>query len=146
MEQELAAGLGERQIAEFVQDDEVHSCEVFREPALASIAGLGLEPVDQIDDIVEPAAGAGADAASDDGDREVGLAGAGRPSALRPPPTISCDYPSCSRRSSDGERLPHSPRPSLADARSPRKNPWDDDFLDLVETARHDPGFLRDSD
>ena len=26
------------------------------------------------------------------------------------------------------------------------KNPWDDDFLDLVETARHDPGFLRDSD
>jgi hypothetical protein len=40
-------------------------------------ASLGLEPVDEIDHIVEPAAGAGSDAASGDGDRKVDLAGAG---------------------------------------------------------------------
>src|SRR5690349_21975672 len=47
------------------------------EPTLPSVASLGLEPVDEIDHVVEPAAGAGADAASGDGDRKVGLAGAG---------------------------------------------------------------------
>jgi len=39
--------------------------------------GLGLEPVDEIDDVVEPAAGAGSDAASGNGDSEMSLAGAG---------------------------------------------------------------------
>ena len=47
------------------------------EPTLPSIAGLGLEPVDEIDHIVEPAAGAGSDAASGNGDGQMGLAGAG---------------------------------------------------------------------
>ena len=47
------------------------------ETALASITGLGLEPVDEIDHVVEPAARAAADAASDDGDGKMGLAGAG---------------------------------------------------------------------
>jgi hypothetical protein len=47
------------------------------ESTLASIAGLGLEPVDEIDHIVEPAAGFATDAASGDGNRKVGLAGAG---------------------------------------------------------------------
>ena len=75
MEQELAAGLGEGQVAELVEDDEVHAGEVIGEPALASVAGLGFEPIDEIDDIVEPAARAGADAASRDGDGEMGLAG-----------------------------------------------------------------------
>ena len=56
MEQELAAGLGEGQVAELVEDDEVHAGEVIGEPALASVAGLGFEPIDEIDDIVEPAA------------------------------------------------------------------------------------------
>jgi flagellar biosynthesis GTPase FlhF len=37
------------------------------EPALASIPDLGLEPVDEIDHIVEPTAGAAADAASNNG-------------------------------------------------------------------------------
>jgi len=37
------------------------------EPALPSIAGLGLESVEEIDDIIEPVAGAGADAASGNG-------------------------------------------------------------------------------
>ena len=50
---------------------------MFGEPALASIAGLDLEPVDQIDDVVEPAAGAAADAASSNRDGQMGLAGTG---------------------------------------------------------------------
>jgi hypothetical protein len=76
VEQELAAGLGERQITKFVEDDEVHASEVIGKPPLPSIAGLGLEPVDEVDDIVEPAARARSDAASGDGDAEMGLAGA----------------------------------------------------------------------
>ena len=54
VEQKLAAGLGERRVTEGpFQHDEVHACQMFGEPALASIAGLDLEPVDQIDDVVE---------------------------------------------------------------------------------------------
>jgi hypothetical protein len=44
---------------------------------LAAVAGLGLEPVDQIDDVVEAPAAAGPDAASSDGKGEMGLSGAG---------------------------------------------------------------------
>ena len=77
VEQKLAAGLSERQIAEFVEDDEVHAGQMIGEPALPSVAGLGLEPVDEIDDVVEAAAGAGSDAASGDGNGQVGFAGAG---------------------------------------------------------------------
>ena len=77
MEQELPAGLSERQIAEFVENDEVHAGQVIGEPTLPSITGLGLEPVDEIDHVVEPATGAGADAASGNGDGQMGLAGAG---------------------------------------------------------------------
>jgi hypothetical protein len=43
------------------------------EPTLPSVAGLGLELVDEIDDAVEPSAGAGTDAASGDGDGEMGV-------------------------------------------------------------------------
>ena len=89
MEQELAAGLGEGQIAEFIEDDEVHAGEVIGEPALPAVAGLGLEPIDEIDNIVEPAASAGADAASRDGDGEMRLAGAGRSSDILPGITAS---------------------------------------------------------
>src|SRR5260370_8330432 len=47
------------------------------EPALPTVAGLGVEPVDEIDHVVEPPADAGPDAASGDGDGQMGLAGAG---------------------------------------------------------------------
>jgi len=67
VEQELAAGLGEGQIAEFIEYDEVHAGEMIGEPPLPSVASLGLEPVDEIDHVVEPPAGAVADAASGDG-------------------------------------------------------------------------------
>src|SRR6516165_8000117 len=42
VEEELAAGLGERQIAEFVENDEVHAGEMIGNPALTRVAGLGL--------------------------------------------------------------------------------------------------------
>ena len=54
MEQELAASLSERQIAELVENDEVHAGQLIGNPALTGVAGFGLEPVDQIDYIVEP--------------------------------------------------------------------------------------------
>jgi hypothetical protein len=62
VEQELAAGLGEGQIAEFVEDDEVHAgqmfgepTQMFGEPTLPAVASLGLEPVDEIHHVVKPA-------------------------------------------------------------------------------------------
>ena len=58
MEQELSASLGEGQIAEFVEDDEVHPRQMLGKPALVPIAGLGLKPVDEVDDVVEPTASA----------------------------------------------------------------------------------------
>src|ERR1700704_5971995 len=77
MEQEWPAGLSERQIAKFVEDDEVHAGQVVGEPALAAGASFGLEPVDEIDHVVEPAAGTATDAASGNGDGQMGLAGTG---------------------------------------------------------------------
>src|SRR5215203_5898051 len=79
MEQELAARLSEWQITEFIENDEVHAGQVIGEPTLPSIAGLGLEPIDEIDHVVEPAAGAGSDTASGNGDGKMGFAGAGPP-------------------------------------------------------------------
>ena len=76
VEQELAAGLSEGQIAEFVEDDEVHAGQMIGETALTSVTGLGLEPVDEIDHVVEPSASAGTDAASGNGDGKMGLAAA----------------------------------------------------------------------
>src|SRR5215510_5130586 len=64
VEQELPAGLGEGQITEFIQDDEVHAGQMISKATLMNIPGLGLEPVDEIDHVVKPAAGAGSDAAS----------------------------------------------------------------------------------
>ena len=84
MEQELAAGLRERQIAEFVENDEVHAGQMLGEPALPTVAGLGLEPVDEVDDVVEASSGAIADATSGDGDGQMGFASTGRDSVTMP--------------------------------------------------------------
>ena len=43
VEQELTAGLSERQVAKFVEDDEVHTGEIIGHAALPSGAGLGLD-------------------------------------------------------------------------------------------------------
>jgi hypothetical protein len=48
VEEQLAAGLGEGQVAEFVKNDEVEAREMVGEAALATGAGLGLELVDQV--------------------------------------------------------------------------------------------------
>ena len=77
VEEQLAAGLGEGQVAELVEHDEVHAAEMVGDASLAAGAGLGLELVDEVDDVEEAAAGAAADAGAGDADGEVGLAGAG---------------------------------------------------------------------
>ncbi len=76
MEEQLPAGLGEGQVSEFVEDDEVAPGELVGGAALASGAEFGLEEIDQVDDVVEAAARALADAGPRDGDGEMGLAGA----------------------------------------------------------------------
>ncbi len=48
MEQELAAGLSEREIAEFVEDQEVEAGDQLGGPALPFGAGLGIELVHQV--------------------------------------------------------------------------------------------------
>ena len=84
VEQQLAAGLGERQVTEFVEDDEVQAGEMIGDAALAAGAGLGLELVDEVDDVEEAAPGAAADAGPRDGDGGVGLAGAGGTNRILP--------------------------------------------------------------
>jgi hypothetical protein len=68
-----------RQIAQLVENDEVHAGQMFGEPALPTVAGLGLEPVDEVDDVVEAPSGAIADTASRNGDGQMGLASPGSP-------------------------------------------------------------------
>jgi hypothetical protein len=77
MEQELAAGLGKRQVAEFVEDDEVHPGQMLGDPTLPSVAGLDLQAIDKVDHVIEPAACARPDAASGDRDGHMCFAGAG---------------------------------------------------------------------
>ena len=77
VEEKLPAGLGEGQVAELVEDDEVAADELVCGAALAPGAEFGLEVVDQVDDVVAAASGTLADAGARDGDGEMGLAGAG---------------------------------------------------------------------
>ena len=53
MEQELTAGLCEGQIAQLVEDQEVETGDQIGGPALAFGTGLGIELVDQVDNIEE---------------------------------------------------------------------------------------------
>jgi len=57
MEQELAAGLSEGQVTEFLEDDEVLAGEITGHPTLAAGSGLRLQLVDEVDDVKEAAAG-----------------------------------------------------------------------------------------
>ncbi len=77
MEEQLAAGLGEGQVAELVEDDEVEAGEVIGDAALAAGTCLGFELVDEVDDVEEATAGAAADAGARDGNRGMRLARAG---------------------------------------------------------------------
>lgn len=76
MEEQLTAGLGEGQIAQLIEDDEVQPGHVVGEPTLLAAAGLCLEAVHEVDDVVEAAAGAVANEGAGNGDGEMGLSGA----------------------------------------------------------------------
>lgn len=77
VEQELAAGLGEREIAELIKDQEVEAGDQVRGPTLSFCPGFGVELVHQIDDVEEPSATAISDAGPGDTDGEMGLSGSG---------------------------------------------------------------------
>lgn len=55
---QLTSGLREGQIAQLIENDEVEAGHVVGQPALLAVAGLGFQPVHQIDDIEEASAGA----------------------------------------------------------------------------------------
>jgi hypothetical protein len=66
VEEKLVAGLREGQIAEFIENDKVHSRETVRDASLSAGARFRFEPVEEIDRVGEAPAPAGADAASRD--------------------------------------------------------------------------------
>jgi hypothetical protein len=76
VEQQLPAGLGKGQVAEFVQHHEVQAAKLLGQPPLLAGASFGLELVDQFDHVEEPAAPSVADQGAGDRDRQVRLAGA----------------------------------------------------------------------
>jgi hypothetical protein len=77
VEEQLTACLGEGQITKLIEDHEVETAATVGEAALVSVVGFAVELIDQ-------AAGAGADAGASDADSEVSLAGAGRSSDIVP--------------------------------------------------------------
>jgi hypothetical protein len=84
VEQQLAPGMGKWQVAEFVEHDEVLAAEVVGQTPLSSGPALGLQLVNQVDDVEEPPTCAVADAGACDGDGQVRLAGAGRTRGILP--------------------------------------------------------------
>lgn len=76
VEQELSASLGEGQIAELVQDQEVEAGDQVGGPALALGAGFGIELVHQVDHVEEPAPAPSPDTGPGDADGKMGFAGA----------------------------------------------------------------------
>src|SRR5262244_552476 len=77
MKEQLAAGLSEGEVAEFVENDESHAREIFGEPPLPVGAGFILQPIDEVDNGVEAAPGAAANARPRNRYGEMRLAGAG---------------------------------------------------------------------
>ena len=77
MEQQLTAGLGERQISKFVEYHEVLSTEIFGQPTLPASSSLRLKLVDEIDDIEEPATRPIADASACNRDGKMRFPGTG---------------------------------------------------------------------
>jgi hypothetical protein len=77
MEQQLSAGLAERQIAEFIDDNEVVTQQGLDDAAALSGGLFLFELIDQIDEIEEAAAGSGADDGGGDGAGVSGILCAG---------------------------------------------------------------------
>ncbi len=53
MEEELAAGVGDLEVAQFVHDDEVESCDEVCKTTLLTITRLRLKPIDAVGDVIE---------------------------------------------------------------------------------------------
>ena len=84
MEQQLPAGLAEREIAEFIDDDEIVA-EQFLGQAAALARGLLLfELVDEIDEVEELSSSTATDDGGGDGDAQMGFAGSSRSSDILP--------------------------------------------------------------
>src|SRR6516165_6493958 len=77
MKEQLTAGLGERQVAELVEHQEVEAGQIISQTALATTAGLALQSVDKIDNGVKATPCTAADAGSRDGYDKMALASAG---------------------------------------------------------------------
>jgi hypothetical protein len=84
VEEQLAAGLAEREIAQFVDDDEVIAQQVLREPTATAGGLLLFELIDEIDQVEETPSGAGANDRRGHRDAEVGFARARRDSDMAP--------------------------------------------------------------
>ena len=84
MEEQLAARLRKGQITEFIEDNEVQAGEEVGHPPLPASSCLTVEPIDQIDDIIEAPSGAAADAGSGNRDGKMAFAGPGRGSVTMP--------------------------------------------------------------
>ena len=72
----MSDGLGKRQIAQFIEDQEVEAGDEIGGSSLAFCAGLGIQFVHQVDHIEEPTPAALPDAGSSDADGKMGFAGA----------------------------------------------------------------------
>src|SRR5271168_1202105 len=70
----MTAGLAEREIAEFVDDDEIIAQQILGEPPAAAGGFLVFELIDEIDQIEETSPGAGADDRRSYGDAKMGFA------------------------------------------------------------------------
>ena len=77
MEEQLPAGLREGQVSEFIEDQEVEAAEDVRHAPLTIGTRLGIELVDEIDDVEEPSPRTTPDAGAGDADGEMGFARAG---------------------------------------------------------------------
>src|SRR3546814_8504987 len=71
MEQQLPASAGEREIAQFVEDQEVEPRQMLGELSGAALVNLHLEPVYKIGRVVEANASTGADATARDSDTQM---------------------------------------------------------------------------
>ena len=80
----MTAGLAEREIAEFVDDDEIIAQQILGEPPAAADGFLLFELIDEIDQIEETSPGAGANDRRSHADAKMGFARAGRDSDMAP--------------------------------------------------------------
>ena len=77
MEQQLAARPAERQVAQFIDDDEIVAQQLLGQAATATGRLFLLKLVNQVDQVEEASSRACADDGRGDTDAEMGFAGAG---------------------------------------------------------------------